>query len=428
MSPTSASPESCNIDIACVTPSGRVDAGGEQRRQARLQRSRGLHVPVLGHDAERFDDVVHAVSVLAPNHLHPASDAAFMASTLNVYWFFRAQPGPGQACNITSPPPFALQTGGAMLLARSDDWDWMLLRLNTRAAGRRHVLRLARRAGPRGRDRHRPPSSVAAISAKFSQGNSTVGATELSPATGFSDGSSFVRMRWSQGTTENGSSGSGLFTFLAERRLLRGARRPVRRRRFVQLPARRRLLLAHRQHAAADPPVPDARRAEYDGTGGGGRVLQPRVSTTSSSRPTRTRSTCSTPACSAAGSVPASGSSRTTRRQPGTNPVCRFYLRPERRRFALLLRRPERMRADARAVRRELDLREPERVLHRTAESRDRRLPCGNPADLALLQRVVTNHRYTPDVTIRDALRFDPRWVAEGYGPDAVIMCAASTN
>jgi hypothetical protein len=36
----------------------------------------------------------------------------------------------------------------------------------------------------------------------------------------------------------------------------------------------------------------------------------------------------------------------------------------------------------------------------------------------------VTNHRYTDDVSVRDNLRTDPDWVPEGYGPDAVIMCA----
>ena len=37
---------------------------------------------------------------------------------------------------------------------------------------------------------------------------------------------------------------------------------------------------------------------------------------------------------------------------------------------------------------------------------------------------VTTNHRYTPEVTIRDSLRIDPRWVPEGYGQDSVIMCS----
>jgi hypothetical protein len=39
--------------------------------------------------------------------------------------------------------------------------------------------------------------------------------------------------------------------------------------------------------------------------------------------------------------------------------------------------------------------------------------------------QVTTNHRYTADVATRDTMRGDPfTWTAEGYGPDAVIMCA----
>jgi hypothetical protein len=36
----------------------------------------------------------------------------------------------------------------------------------------------------------------------------------------------------------------------------------------------------------------------------------------------------------------------------------------------------------------------------------------------------VTNHRYTDDVIDRDPMRADTTWIPEGYGPDAVIMCA----
>ena len=36
-----------------------------------------------------------------------------------------------------------------------------------------------------------------------------------------------------------------------------------------------------------------------------------------------------------------------------------------------------------------------------------------------------TNHRYTADHELRDEMRADPAtWIPEGYGPDAVIMCA----
>jgi hypothetical protein len=35
-----------------------------------------------------------------------------------------------------------------------------------------------------------------------------------------------------------------------------------------------------------------------------------------------------------------------------------------------------------------------------------------------------TNHRYTTEVTVRDELRGTPGWLPEGYGEDAVILCA----
>src|SRR4029077_6755862 len=39
-------------------------------------------------------------------------------------------------------------------------------------------------------------------------------------------------------------------------------------------------------------------------------------------------------------------------------------------------------------------------------------------------QRADSNHRYTSDITVK-ALMITKAYVAEGYGPDAVIMCAA---
>ncbi|MEO9135334.1 MAG: hypothetical protein ABI316_01870, partial [Casimicrobiaceae bacterium] len=40
--------------------------------------------------------------------------------------------------------------------------------------------------------------------------------------------------------------------------------------------------------------------------------------------------------------------------------------------------------------------------------------------------RADTNHRYTTDPAIR-ALMVAQGWIAEGYGPDQVIMCAPKT-
>ena len=53
--------------------------------------------------------------------------------------------------------------------------------------------------------------------------------------------------------------------------------------------------------------------------------------------------------------------------------------------------------------------------------------PAGTTPVWRFFNAVTTNHRYTTELFIRETLRADPRWVAEGYGPDAVIMCAATT-
>ena len=80
------------------------------------------------------------------------------------------------------------------------------------------------------------------------------------------------------------------------------------------------------------------------------------------------------------------------------------------------------------ALRRIVDLRESERVLHPAAEH-DAPVPARrHPPDLALPQLGLnignTNHRYTAEVAVRDDLRNKPWWTPEGYGADAVIMCS----
>ena len=39
--------------------------------------------------------------------------------------------------------------------------------------------------------------------------------------------------------------------------------------------------------------------------------------------------------------------------------------------------------------------------------------------------KLTINHRYTADVALRDQMRANPAvWIPEGYGADAVVMCA----
>ena len=95
-----------------------------------------------------------------------------------------------------------------MLLARSDDWDWALVRLNAPPPAGVHFSALARRdrAGVRGR--HRASTTRTATSRSGRRGPRRATST-CDDGTG----ASFVRMRWNQGTTEVGSSGAGLFTY-----------------------------------------------------------------------------------------------------------------------------------------------------------------------------------------------------------------------
>ncbi len=343
-----------------------------------------------------------------------------MASTLNVYWFFRAQPGPGQACNITSTPPYALQAGGAMLLARSDDWDWLLLRLN--GAPPAGVTFTAWRAEPVPEGAvatglHHPGGDLG----KFSQGNidRLPARSATAPASSACYG---ARAR-----PKTGSSGSGLFTFLASggyyelRGGLFGGDASCNFLNGVDYYSRiDNMLPLTRQYLTPDAlnTTGQAVAVEFYNEGLDHFFITTDANEINLLDTGVLRGWVRTGIRFLAYNVPTAG----------TNPVCRFYLTTRGRRLAFLFGRPERMRANARAVRRELDLREPERVLHRAAEPRYRRCPPGTLPVWRFFNTATTNHRYTPEVTIRDELRSDPRWLPEGYGPDSVIMCAAAAS
>ena len=112
---------SCNIDVACVTPSALLTQTANSLGKLLFNDRFGTTYLCSG---TMLKDLTTTFTpyLFTANH---CIDDAFLASTLNVYWFFRAQ-----TCASTTPPPYELQTGGAMLLARSDDFDWALLRMN----------------------------------------------------------------------------------------------------------------------------------------------------------------------------------------------------------------------------------------------------------------------------------------------------------
>jgi len=196
--------ESCNIDIACVSnPSSALlnaasavakmvftDVGGSYICTGTLLNSTS--------GANYFYTAAHCVN------------SQFAASSVNTYWFFNAI-----TCNSLAVPPYQLVTGGANLMVTDLTMDVTLLQLRqsppigaSRAAWNATVI-------PTGLNivgLHHPSGDLK----KFSQGNMLgYGIGPLSygsvprPQAGKD---SFIKVQWAEGTTEEGSSGSGVFT------------------------------------------------------------------------------------------------------------------------------------------------------------------------------------------------------------------------
>jgi hypothetical protein len=125
---------------------------------------------------------------------------AAAAGTINTYWFFQAA-----TCGSHATPAYTLLPGGAKLVARSLDYDWALVRLNLQPPyGTTYAAWNA--GGPIASGQavhgiHHPLGDLKKASAGATQGYQ-----------GYSDGSTFLMVRWSSGVTDFGSSGSGLFT------------------------------------------------------------------------------------------------------------------------------------------------------------------------------------------------------------------------
>ena len=197
--------ESCNIDIACVSnPSAALlnaasavakmvftDASGSYLCTGTLLNSTS--------GANYFYTAAHCIN------------SQFGASSVNTYWFFDAV-----ACNSRAVPPYQLVTGGANLLVTDPTMDVTLLQL--RQSPPTGAFRSAWNATviPTGTNLvglHHPSGDLK----KFSQGNMLgYGMGPLSYITGprpQAGKDSFIKVQWAQGTTEEGSSGSGVFTF-----------------------------------------------------------------------------------------------------------------------------------------------------------------------------------------------------------------------
>ena len=198
---------SCNIDIACVSNPSTSLLNIARATAKMVFTDTGRTFACTGtllnssSGANYFYSAAHCIS----------SQTA--ASTLNTYWFFDAV-----ACNSSAIPPFQLVGGGAVLRLTDPTMDVTLLELNlsppngaVRAAWNATVIP----AGTVTVGVHHPQGDLK----KFSQGSMqgyVQGPAAYDNVPRFQAGKdSFISVRWAQGTTEGGSSGSGVFTFNA---------------------------------------------------------------------------------------------------------------------------------------------------------------------------------------------------------------------
>ena len=401
---------SCNVDLACVTPSAALtqtaNSVGKLVYNDRAGTTYLCTGTLLNDSTTSFVPYLFTAS-------HCFNDA-YLASTLNVYWFFRAQ-----VCGSTANPASALQAGGAMLLARSDDFDWALLRLNR--APPAGVFFAAWRAWelPQftvGTGLHHPRGDLL----KFSQG-STPGYHA------FGDGSSFIQQQWSQGTTEAGSSGSALFTLLTfagyyeVRGGLFGGDASCSNPTGIDYYSRLdNMLPVVRQYLTPDAANPGGQAVAVEFYN---RTLDHYFISTDANE------------INLLDTGVLSGWERTGIRflayntsAPGTNPVCRFYMRPGVGDSHFYSGDPIECQQTLARFGASWIYESGSVFYIALPNQATGTCPAGTRPIWRFFNTATTNHRYTPEVTIRDTLRTDPRWIAEGYGPDAVIMCAPESN
>ncbi len=111
----------------------------------------------------------------------------------------------------------------------------------------------------------------------------------------------------------------------------------------------------------------------------------------------------------------------------GTNPVCRFYLRPEVGNSHFYSGDPNECAQVAARFGASWILESPNVFYIALPNLVSGACPAGTTPVWRFFNSSTLNHRYTTEVFIRFTLLSDPRWVAEGYGPEGVIMCSETT-
>lgn len=399
---------SCEVDVACVASPALLNTAKSVAKMLFTDES-GATIECTGTLLN--DSVVSFIPYFFSASHCLESQAS--ASTLNTYWFFDAA-----RCNSKATPSYVLLTGGATLLGRSEDYDWALVRL--RDAPPAGVQFSGWRADPLGagdaaNTMHHPEGDLKKWSQGLTQGYRA-----------FGDGSTFVQMRWNRGSTEPGSSGAGLFTynqgggFFELRGGLYGGEGSCANTAGIDLFSRLdKALPVMRQYLTPNVANPNGEVAvvEFYNKGLDHFFI--------SSNPAEindldtgvhagwVRTGFRFLAFGDAARAPA-----------GATPVCRFYLRPGLGDSHFYSGDPAEC-ADTAVKFGQSWVYESANVFWILLPDKTTGICAeGTRPVFRFFNSPRTNHRYTGEVDVRDDLQTTPGWIAEGYGPEATIMCS----
>lgn len=402
----------CNVDVACVLPVSQavLDAAKSVARLSFVADDGGSYLCT----GTLINDSVASFTpyLFTANH---CIDSAATARTVNTYWFYDAV-----TCNNRNTPPFVQLAGGAALLGRSQDFDWAFLRmLEAPPAG---VVYSAWRAEPIALGAvvstiHHPRGDLK----KWSQGTLT-GFRFVGDLGAYGN---FNEVIWDVGTTEGGSSGGALYTFLqgAGYYEVRGG-------------------LLGGGASCTNPTFPDY----YSDLGAALPVLREYL-TPNASNPTglvaatefynRTLDhyfiSTNPVEINNLDSGATIGWVRTGLRflvydRPiaGANPVCRFYRTPAFGDSHFYSADPAECADTARKFPVDWVYESPNVFYVQLPNTVTGLCPGGTKSVYRFFSTLTENHRYTVEATVRNKLAETPGWIAEGYGPGPYypIMCA----
>ena len=190
---------SCQVDAACDTngiPNALIDSVA-RIRFSDLTGFTGLCTGTLLNDT---DDNTLIPYFYTANH---CVKDQFTATSLELFWFFQRA-----SCGGPDPTSVILQSSGAKLLANNRELDFALLQLNNdppSGVGLSGWTTAPLHEAPGAVGIHHPSGDLKKISRGNGEGVAVV------PDFFGSNNPDFIRVRWFSGTTEGGSSGSGLW-------------------------------------------------------------------------------------------------------------------------------------------------------------------------------------------------------------------------